>query len=102
MDAEVSQELTWLDRTAKKTGILVSMGEYLHLLYDVTKVTLRRPPALRLIYKQLYDIGVASVPVVSFTGIATGLVLAAQAYYQLADKGLMGLTGVMVGKAMML
>ena len=34
------------------------------------------------------------------TGFSTGLVLAAQSFYQLSDKGLAGATGVMVAKAM--
>ncbi len=54
-----------------------------------------------LFLKQLYDIGVASVPVVAITGISTGLVLAAQSFYQLSDKGLSSVTGLMVAKAMM-
>ncbi len=71
------------------------------LIGEVIKVTVRRPPAPSLILKQLYDIGVSSLLVVAVTGFFTGLVLAAQSFYQLADKGLSGVTGIMVGKAMM-
>ncbi len=80
---------------------IVHLGEYLNLIVDVVKCTLRRPPALSLILKQLYDIGVASLIVVAITGFSTGLVLAAQSFYQLQDKGLTGVTGIMVAKAMM-
>jgi phospholipid/cholesterol/gamma-HCH transport system permease protein len=59
-----------------------------------------KPPHLRLVLQQLYDIGVTSLPVVSITGFFTGLVLAAQSFYQLSDKGLASVTGLMVGKAM--
>ena len=80
---------------------IIATGEYLVLIIDTIKATLRKPPALNLILKQLYDIGVASLPVVAITGFFTGLVLAAQSFYQLADKGLSSVTGLMVAKAMM-
>jgi phospholipid/cholesterol/gamma-HCH transport system permease protein len=38
---------------------------------------------------------------VAITGFSTGLVLAAQSIYQLSDKGLTSVTGLMVTKAMM-
>ncbi|OJU79664.1 MAG: ABC transporter permease [Chlamydia sp. 32-24] len=60
-----------------------------------------RPPAWSLIRDQMYDIGVLSLPVVAITGLSTGMVLAAQAFFQLSDKGLASATGLMVTKAMM-
>jgi phospholipid/cholesterol/gamma-HCH transport system permease protein len=81
--------------------IILSIGEWMALILNVVKATIRRPPALNLIFKQLYDIGVASLPVVAITGFSTGLVLAAQSIYQLSDKGLTSVTGLMVTKAMM-
>ncbi len=77
------------------------VGEYVTLLIDVCKAALVRPPHMKLVLKQLYDIGVASLPVVAITGFFTGLVLAAQSFYQLSDKGLSGVTGLMVAKAML-
>lgn len=82
-------------------GFLIAIGQYIRLILDVVKATLRRPPAIPLIMKQLYDVGVASLPVVAITGFSTGLVLAAQSFYQLSDKGLASVTGLMVAKAMM-
>lgn len=79
----------------------VTVGEYVRMVWQTIKVTIERPPALKLILKQLYNIGVASLAVVSITGFFTGLVLAAQSFYQLADKGMATVTGLMVGKAMM-
>ena len=76
------------------------VGEYAQLIVDVLKASLKRPPALNLILRQLYEIGVASVPVVAITGFFTGLVLSAQSFYQLADKGLTSVTGLLVAKAM--
>ncbi|MGE5196515.1 MAG: MlaE family ABC transporter permease, partial [Anaerolineae bacterium] len=83
-----------------KLSFLASIGEYIVLIYQVVIASIRRPPAFSLILKQLYDIGVSSLPVVAITGFSTGLVLAAQSFYQLADKGLASVTGLMVGKAM--
>jgi len=41
-----------------------------------------------------------SLGVVAITGMSTGIVLAAQAIYQLSSKGLANVTGVMVAKSM--
>ena len=81
-------------------GFFTGVGEYVRLLIDVCKATVARPPHMKLVLKQLYDVGVASLPVVAITGFFTGLVLAAQSFYQLSDKGLSGVTGLMVAKAM--
>ncbi len=79
---------------------LQSLGEYVQLMVAVVTATFRRPPSWSLVREQLYEIGVMSLSVVALTGFSTGLVLAAQSFYQLADKGLAGATGLMVGKAM--
>ncbi|MCL6756644.1 MAG: ABC transporter permease [Candidatus Rhabdochlamydia oedothoracis] len=84
-----------------KLTMFSSVGDYVLLILAVIKATLKRPPNLSLILKQLYDIGVASLPVVAITGFSTGLVLAAQSFYQLSDKGLASVTGLMVSKAML-
>lgn len=84
----------------EKLRFLVSTGEYVLLIWNVTVATIKRPPHWSLIREQLYNIGVLSLPVVAMTGFSTGLVLAAQSFFQLSDKGLAGATGLMVGKAM--
>jgi phospholipid/cholesterol/gamma-HCH transport system permease protein len=81
--------------------ILSSVGEYVLLIVGVLWVTIRRPPSWILIRDQLYNIGVLSLPVVAITGFSTGMVLAAQAFFQLSDKGLSSATGLMVAKAML-
>lgn len=81
--------------------MLASFGDYVMLIVSVIWVTIRRPPNWDLIRDQLYEIGVLSLPVVAITGFSTGMVLAAQAYFQLSDKGLASATGLMVTKAMM-
>jgi phospholipid/cholesterol/gamma-HCH transport system permease protein len=82
-------------------GLLSSIGEYVLLILNVIWVSIRRPPAWILIRDQLFDIGVMSLPVVAITGFSTGMVLAAQAFFQLSDKGLASATGLMVAKAML-
>jgi phospholipid/cholesterol/gamma-HCH transport system permease protein len=81
--------------------ILASLGDYVTMMISVIWVSLRRPPHWDLIRDQLYEIGVLSLPVVAITGFSTGMVLAAQSYFQLSDKGLASATGLMVTKAMM-
>lgn len=80
---------------------LSAIGEYVLLILGVTWVTIRHPPNWVLIRDQLYNIGVLSLPVVAITGFSTGMVLAAQAFFQLSDKGLSSATGLMVAKAML-
>ena len=90
-----------LKKILKKLQFIQATGEYGNLLVDTIKATLVRPPSISLIFQQLYEVGVASLPVVAITGFSTGMVLAAQSFYQLSDKGLASVTGLMVAKAMM-
>lgn len=80
--------------------MLASIGDYILLITKVLWVSIRRPPSLSITRDQLYEVGVMSLPVVAITGFSTGMVLAAQAYFQLSDKGLASATGLMVAKAM--
>lgn len=82
-------------------GFFAFVGDYMLLIMRVLWVTVRRPPSFSLIRDQLYEIGVMSLPVVAITGFSTGMVLAAQSFFQLSDKGLASATGLMVTKAMM-
>lgn len=77
------------------------LGDFSLLIYRVILVTFKRPPNFALVRNQMYEIGVLSLPVVAITGFSTGMVLAAQAYFQLSDKGLASATGLMVTKAML-
>lgn len=83
------------------TRSIASIGDYVLLILRVIAVTLRRPPQWSLIRDQMFDIGVMSLPVVAITGFSTGMVMAAQSYFQLSDKGLASATGLMVAKAML-
>lgn len=77
------------------------IGDYILLIVGVIWVCLRRPPSWVLIRDQMFEIGVMSLPVVAITGFSTGMVLAAQSFFQLSDKGLASATGLMVAKAML-
>lgn len=79
----------------------VGVGMWAFLLARTFWVSIKRPPSWSLLLDQLYNIGFLSLPVVAITGFSTGLVLAAQAFYQLADKGLASVTGLLVGKSML-
>lgn len=76
------------------------IGDYVSMVLDVCTAALKKPPAWSLIREQLYHIGVMSLSVVAITGFTTGFVLAAQSFYQLGEKGLASVTGVLVGKSM--
>lgn len=76
------------------------IGGHVSLFFEVLWICIRRPPQFTLLREQLYSIGVMSLGVVAITGFTTGFVLAAQSFYQLGEKGLGGLTGLLVGKAM--
>lgn len=78
-----------------------AFGSYWILVSSVIWSILKRPPSWSLIRNQMYEIGVLSLPVVAVTGFSTGMVLAAQSFFQLSDKGLASATGLMVTKAML-
>ncbi len=80
--------------------LLASVGAYIRLTCQALWIIIRNPPPWALIQTQFFDIGVRSLPVIAFTGASTGLVLATQSFFQLADKGLASATGIMVAKAM--
>ncbi|MBX7065678.1 MAG: ABC transporter permease [Parachlamydiales bacterium] len=79
---------------------LEMIGDYVSLIVDVISASVKKPPAWKLIREQLFHIGVMSLGVVAITGFTTGFVLAAQSFYQLGEKGLASVTGVLVGKSM--
>ena len=81
--------------------IIATIGSFFLFSFKVVFLMIVKPPGFRLTRDQMYEIGVMSLPVVAITGFSTGMVLAAQSYFQLSDKGLAGATGLMVTKAMM-
>ncbi len=83
------------------TKFFEKLGEYVRMVAEVLWISVRQPPKWQLIREELFDMGVLSLPVVAVTGLSTGMVLAAQAFFQLSDKGLTGTTGLMVCKSML-
>jgi len=81
-------------------NVISGFGDYMRLIGNVFLAIFKKPPQWSLLREQLYNIGVLSLNVVAITGISTGIVLASQSFYQLAEKGLSGVTGIMVAKAM--
>lgn len=77
------------------------LGRYFRMISKMLKGLIRKPPAWYLIANQFYNVGVLSVPVVMITGFSTGMVLSAQSFFQLSDKGIEGATGLMVAKSML-
>lgn len=77
------------------------VGRYMLMLSQIISLLFKGKLHPSLVVEQLYVIGVLSLPLVIMTGLATGMVLAAQAYFQLADKGLAATTGIMVAKSML-
>ena len=80
--------------------IIDVIGHYMVMIARVCSVSVRRPPSWALIRDQMYNIGFLSFGVVAITGFSTGLVISAQSIFQLTDKGLAAVTGIMVTKGM--
>lgn len=81
--------------------VLVSIGRYVVMACQTLFLLCTQRPRWSLIQFQLYDMGVRSLPLVCITGMAIGMVLSAQSFFQLSDKGLTGATGLMVAKSML-
>ncbi|MEL7431350.1 MAG: ABC transporter permease [Chlamydiota bacterium] len=81
-------------------NLFMAIGEYVTLISDAFTSSIKKPPNWALFREQFFHIGVMSTLVVAITGFTTGFVLAAQSIYQLSEKGLAGVTGILVAKAM--
>ena len=69
------------------TGILATSGRVALLTWETFRVTFRRPMELRLLFEQMFRLGVRSLPLVALTMIFTGAVMALQVSYTLAAYG---------------
>jgi len=81
--------------------LLECVGDYTSLVWRVVVATLTQRPRWSLVREQLYHTGVGSLPIITITGLSTGLVLAAQSFFQVQDAGLISGVGLMVSKSMM-
>ncbi len=77
------------------------VGRYTLLTCETIGICFTHPPQWTLIREQMYEFGFCSLPVILVTGFSIGMVLSAQAFFQLSDKGLTGTTGIMVAKSML-
>jgi phospholipid/cholesterol/gamma-HCH transport system permease protein len=77
-----------------------SLGAYIRMTFKVIRSLFSSRLKLGMLRDAFFDMGVKSLPVVAITGFSTGMMLAAQAFFQLSDKGLAGTTGLMVTKSM--
>ena len=77
------------------------VGLWAMFMNQTIRSLFKRFPSWTLLLDQFYHIGVLSLPVIAITGLSTGMVLAAQAFYQLSDKSLASATGLLVGKSML-
>lgn len=76
-------------------------GRITILFLDTLKLVFVRPFEIRNTMKQMYEIGVKSVPVVFITGTFTGMVLALQTYTGFKRFGAESLVGSVVAMSML-
>ena len=79
-----------------------NMGRFTHFMRDASRSILKTcvyPKSYPLVWNQMNIIGVKSVPVVMATGAFVGMILAIQAYGQLASMGLEERLGVLINIA---
>lgn len=81
------------------TGFFATWGEFICFSLRTCLSPLLRIPRWNNVREQFYLMGVQSLPIMGLTGLATGLILATQSYLTLSEKGLAGVTGIMVTKA---
>ncbi len=79
------------------TGILATSGRVALLTWETFRVTFRRPVEFRLLFEQMFRLGVRSLPLVGLTMIFTGAVMALQVSYTLAAYGAKIYVGSFVG-----
>lgn len=78
----------------------IETGRVLMLLIETVKQMLTPPYEVREIIRQMYEVGVKSIPVVIITGIFTGMVLALQSYTGFKRFGAESLVGSVVALSM--
>lgn len=78
-----------------------SLGRIIFFIKNIFTKYYLRISLLHLVLKYSYQFGVKSVFLTTVMGIFTGLVLAAQSFYQLSSKGLSNAVGFFVVKSML-
>ena len=85
--------------TLRRIEHLGRFGRFAASSMQASAATLLHPKSYPLIWTQMNTIGVKSVPVVMATGAFVGMILAIQAYGQLASMGLEERLGVLINIA---
>ena len=85
---------------AMTLSLLHSLGSFVLFVKDVLQFLFTEWPARDLLFKEMYRIGVLSVPVVLITGAFTGMVLTVQSYAHLHPFTLDMLISPIVGLSM--
>lgn len=75
-------------------------GEITIMFYHTVKYIFVNPPRRNLVVEQMFKIGVLSLPIVCLTGMATGMILVVQTYYQLHKLTIETVVGIIVGLSM--
>ena len=76
------------------------LGEMGIMLKETLRFTFLDPPKGDQVLRQMYHVGVLSMPVVLITGAFTGAVLAVQTYYQFHKLTMESAIGIVVGLSM--
>ena len=88
---------------AVRQGLLnwvIRVGSLTNMFFRTLHYVVVDPPRRSMIFKQMYEIGVLSLPVVLITGAFTGMVLAVQTYYQFHKITMESAVGIIVGLSM--
>ncbi|GBE04980.1 MAG TPA: ABC transporter permease [Nitrospirae bacterium] len=81
-------------------GPVEMIGQIIMLFFSTLRVMLIPPFDVRIILKQMLEVGVRSLPVVLITAVFTGMVLALQSYTGFKRFGAEGLVGTIVALSM--
>lgn len=81
-------------------GVLERLGKgtifFTNILWSIPSVLIRP----RLLFSQMYSVGVLSFSLIVIAGLFVGMVLALQGFYTLSDFGAEGMLGVMVAASL--
>ena len=93
--------MQWLELLGRHTTFFIEeIGRITRLFLSTLRLSLIPPVNLRLIIKQMENIGVNSIPVVLITAISTGMVLALQSYNGFRRFNAESLVGTVVALSM--
>ncbi len=93
--------MQWLELLGRPTTFFIEeIGRITRLFLSTLRLSLIPPFNLRLIIKQMENIGVNSIPVVLITAISTGMVLALQSYNGFRRFNAESLVGTVVALSM--